>query len=127
MVRSNQSVEVYRAQFNLVAHRFAQSRTASVKCPSLRLHRKIAKQLIAGHRSNSTSLPQANHAHSHRATGIQRFTRSEERRLRRVSKDEGPSVATWFETAQGRLLTMRSESFSSLRGNRACRLRRRCA
>ena len=31
----------------------------------------------------------------------------EERRLRRVSKDEGPSVASWFETAQGRLLTMR--------------------
>jgi hypothetical protein len=31
----------------------------------------------------------------------------EERRLRRVSKDEGPSVATWFETALARLLTMR--------------------
>jgi hypothetical protein len=31
----------------------------------------------------------------------------EGRRLRRVSKDEGPSVASWFETAQGRLLTMR--------------------
>jgi hypothetical protein len=31
----------------------------------------------------------------------------EERRLRRVSKDEGPIVASWFETAQERLLTMR--------------------
>src|SRR6266481_4717955 len=31
----------------------------------------------------------------------------EERRLRRVSKDEGPSVASWFETALTRLLTMR--------------------
>lgn len=31
----------------------------------------------------------------------------EERRLRRISKDAGPSVASWFETAQERLLTMR--------------------
>src|ERR1700732_2566332 len=31
----------------------------------------------------------------------------EERRLRRVSKDEGPNVASWFETAQSRLLTKR--------------------
>jgi hypothetical protein len=31
----------------------------------------------------------------------------EERRLRRVSKDEGPTVASWFETAQVRLLIMR--------------------
>src|SRR5215211_6873831 len=31
----------------------------------------------------------------------------QERRPRRVSKDEGPIVASWFETAQGRLLTMR--------------------
>ncbi|MCK1640286.1 hypothetical protein IVA95_22420 [Bradyrhizobium sp. 157] len=31
----------------------------------------------------------------------------EERRLRRVSKDAGPIVASWFETAQERLLTMR--------------------
>src|SRR3982074_2244717 len=30
-----------------------------------------------------------------------------ERRLRRVSKDEGTFVAPWFETAQERLLTMR--------------------
>jgi hypothetical protein len=29
-----------------------------------------------------------------------------ERRLRRVSKDGGPTVASWFETAQVRLLTM---------------------
>jgi hypothetical protein len=35
----------------------------------------------------------------------------EERRLRRVSKDEGPSVASWFETAQERLLTMRDCHF----------------
>src|SRR5258708_5207211 len=35
------------------------------------------------------------------------FTR-EERRLRRVSKDEGPSVASWFETREAALLTMRS-------------------
>jgi len=27
--------------------------------------------------------------------------------FRRVSKDAGPSVASWFETAQTRLLTMR--------------------
>jgi hypothetical protein len=33
----------------------------------------------------------------------------EERRLRRVSKDEGPTVASWFETAQERLLTIRIE------------------
>jgi hypothetical protein len=33
----------------------------------------------------------------------------EERRLRRVSKDE--LVASWFETAQERLLTMRRESY----------------
>jgi hypothetical protein len=33
------------------------------------------------------------------------FPRPEERRLRRVSKDE----ASWFETAQGRLLTMRND------------------
>jgi hypothetical protein len=32
-----------------------------------------------------------------------------ERRLRRVSKDE--LVASWFETAQERLLTMRRESY----------------
>jgi hypothetical protein len=32
----------------------------------------------------------------------------EERRLRRVSKDEAAIGASWFETAQGRLLTMRS-------------------
>ena len=32
---------------------------------------------------------------------------SEERRLRRVSKD-GRVVASWFETAQERLLTMRN-------------------
>jgi hypothetical protein len=31
----------------------------------------------------------------------------EERRVRRVSKGEGPIVASWFETAQERLLTMR--------------------
>src|ERR1700716_1134002 len=31
----------------------------------------------------------------------------EERRLRRVSKDEYCIVASWFETAQQRLLTMR--------------------
>jgi hypothetical protein len=30
----------------------------------------------------------------------------EERRLRRVSKDDERIVASWFETAQGRLLTM---------------------
>jgi hypothetical protein len=30
-----------------------------------------------------------------------------ERRLRRVSKDEGCTLASWFETAQERLLTMR--------------------
>jgi hypothetical protein len=34
----------------------------------------------------------------------------EERRLRRVSKDEGPIVASWFETAQERLLTMRGNT-----------------
>jgi len=33
----------------------------------------------------------------------------EERRLRRVSKDEGPTAASWFETAEVRLLTMRIE------------------
>jgi hypothetical protein len=38
----------------------------------------------------------------------------EEQRLRRVSKDEGPIVASWFETAQARLLTMRSESTDDL-------------
>ncbi len=31
----------------------------------------------------------------------------EERRLRRVSKDETHTGASWFETAQVRLLTMR--------------------
>jgi hypothetical protein len=31
----------------------------------------------------------------------------EERRFGRVSKDAGPYVASWFETAQERLLTMR--------------------
>jgi len=31
----------------------------------------------------------------------------EERRLRRVSKDEARTVASWFETAQERLLAMR--------------------
>jgi hypothetical protein len=41
---------------------------------------------------------------------INRVTSSphpEERPFGRVSKDEGPSVASWFETAQERLLTMR--------------------
>jgi len=32
----------------------------------------------------------------------------EERRVRRVSKDERSALASWFETAQGRLLTMRA-------------------
>src|SRR5260370_16597276 len=36
------------------------------------------------------------------------FPHPEERRLRRVSKDE--CVASWFETAQQRLLTMRRDS-----------------
>jgi hypothetical protein len=35
----------------------------------------------------------------------------EERRLRRVSKDEATVEASWFETAQGRLLTMRADNY----------------
>jgi hypothetical protein len=35
----------------------------------------------------------------------------EERRLRRVSKDEATIGASWFETAQARLLTMRDDNF----------------
>jgi hypothetical protein len=35
------------------------------------------------------------------------FPHPEERRLRRASKDEERIVASWFETAQERPLTMR--------------------
>src|SRR3954447_15490055 len=38
----------------------------------------------------------------------------EERHLRRVSKDESPFVASWFETAQGRLLTMRITNYAPI-------------
>jgi hypothetical protein len=37
----------------------------------------------------------------------ERFALTEGARKARVSKDAGPSVASWFETAQERLLTMR--------------------
>ncbi len=39
-----------------------------------------------------------------------------EERRRRVSKDEGPIVASWFETAQERLLTMRGNTNVGSRG-----------
>src|SRR5439155_1087785 len=35
----------------------------------------------------------------------------EERRLCRVSKDEATAGSSWFETAQGRLLTMRGKTY----------------
>src|SRR5258708_8309969 len=38
--------------------------------------------------------------------------RPEERRLRRVSTDEATAGASWFETTQGRLLTMRGKTYS---------------
>jgi hypothetical protein len=36
-----------------------------------------------------------------------------ERRLRRLSKDEQRIVASWFEAAQGRLLTIRGQAAPS--------------
>src|SRR5258706_6223316 len=39
----------------------------------------------------------------------------EEPRLRRVSKDEATGGASWFETAQRRLLTQRTETYSFVR------------
>jgi hypothetical protein len=36
---------------------------------------------------------------------------SEERPLGRVSKDAGPAVASWFETREDALLTMRTGAY----------------
>jgi len=76
--RSDQPVEVHRAQFDLIPHRLTQPRTARVKNLRPHLHGKVVEQLIVGHRSNSKSLLQTNHAHPHGATGIQSFTRSQD-------------------------------------------------
>src|SRR5665213_4055215 len=83
MLRPDQLVKLDRAQFNLIPHRLPQPRTTRIGSPRYRPRWQIVKQLIFGHRSNSESLLQSNHAHPPGATRIQSFTRSQ---------DDGPTT-----------------------------------